>query len=47
MGNGGIPAFAGFMGDAISFSAGFMVIGMVMVVLAFLSIFIRLGNHEG
>jgi NNP family nitrate/nitrite transporter-like MFS transporter len=47
MGNGGIPAFAGFMGDAISFSAGFMVIGMVMVVLAFLSIFIRLGTHEG
>jgi NNP family nitrate/nitrite transporter-like MFS transporter len=42
IGNGGIPAFAGFMGDALSFSAGFIIIGAVMICLAFLTGFITL-----
>lgn len=42
IGNGGVPAFAGFMGDAISFSAGFIIIGAVMAALAFFTGLIRL-----
>jgi NNP family nitrate/nitrite transporter-like MFS transporter len=42
IGNGGIPAFAGFMGDVISFSVGFIIIGTAMVLMAFLAGLIRL-----
>jgi len=46
VGNGGIPAFVGFMGDAVSFSAGFMIIGTLMVLLAGLTRFIRLNTDD-
>jgi hypothetical protein len=45
-GNGGIPAFIGFMGDAVSFSAGFVIIGVLMVLLAGLTRFIRLNTDD-
>lgn len=41
MGNGGIPALVGFMGDAVSFAAGFIILGAVMIVISGLTVFIK------
>ncbi|MDZ7794531.1 MAG: MFS transporter [Spirochaetia bacterium] len=40
--SGGVPAFVGFMGDAVSFSFGFILIGLFMIFLACLTPFLRL-----
>ncbi|MGM0432055.1 MAG: MFS transporter [Spirochaetota bacterium] len=44
MGNGAFPSFLGYMGDHTSFSLGFIIIGVLMLILAGLTGFLRLNK---
>jgi NNP family nitrate/nitrite transporter-like MFS transporter len=46
LGNGVIPSFVGYTGDAASFSAGFIIIGVIMALLAFLTFSLDLRAHH-
>jgi len=41
IGSGLIPAFLGYMGDVVSFTAGFLFVGGLMMLLSFLSLALR------
>lgn len=41
IGTGLIPAFLGYMGDVLSFSAGFLIVGGVMILASFFSFLMR------
>ncbi len=44
LGSGGIPSFIGFMGDNASFSMAFMLLGVMMILGSFLTVFIGTGK---
>jgi len=44
IGTGLIPAFLGYMGDIVSFTAGFLITGGIMMLLSFLSLVLRTGS---
>lgn len=44
IGTGLIPAFLGYMGDAVSFTTGFLIVGGLMMLLSFLALFLRTGT---